>query len=1239
MPLISKGCPPAVADLDLSKPGLFEASAGTGKTYAIEHLVLRLLIEHADLDLRKILILTFTEKATGELKEKIRSRIAARLAQGGLQRDAAHRLRDALLGFDAASIHTIHGFCERVLRKYAFENQSLFRKELVKKDRDLYHEALIEGMRSDWLDWTGEGPEGFEAFREMARSLNFGSKTKWDDDLVGLARDYNPARGDRILPEFDPDAMARTEAAIVEAIPALTACFPAPGSASAFLVRYKAIRFKNATIKKAAARILEAALEMGARYAAASLAEKLQAAKDFPSPLVLQAIDKLGYACLRPAADESDGSAWPELERLLGILEAMRLGVKDLEVHANARLYRDQRRAVLSLREKARAHKTQKGIITFNDMIEDVWKALEDRPECIAVLRQEYRYCLVDEFQDTDGMQWDIFRKVFLESGGGNPLFLIGDPKQAIYRFRGGDIHTYMAARGAMFALSREGRAQGRGLDVNYRSSRAMVAACNAAFPQTGWFRTLTVDPGDREWRLPAEPDSLGYVPVGQGGLTIQEAADTSRFPAPMVLKEFAGLADLRKGPAQKIAFGWIAAEIEALLAEPSRLRIPDKESGALRPLAPGDICVLVKDRFEKDKVKRACLARGIPVQVERQPGLYSGDAAGQILAVLEALENPRDPGRLARALLTRFFRASGDAPLPGLPESIHPLFEEWTRLAERRRWQRLFHSLWFRTGILYRESLEPDGDRRIMDLIHVGQNLVRDALARNLGINGVAQSLRDLRLAPVSGEDEQDMHREDSEGGKVKLMTMHVSKGLEFPVVFLAASSAGKPPGHLKYKEGSATIFNLETDNKHARQSHFREAEDEEKRLFYVAFTRARYKLYVPVFPLVSGRGSYGPLGGFVANSLRTAAHVHPDLFAWSDREPAPRANAMIPTATGGAGDAPAAAFPEFPADDRLARPEADFSRRRRRLSSYSHLARHGEGFSAEAVEGRFDKEETIVTGTLPSAADPESDPPSTAREIPGNRLPRGRDVGNMLHEILEDLDFAAAGGAVSPEAMLADVRIRERIKDGMAEHRLGEEWLPDVAALLWNALSSPLPDPAGGPAFRLAGTASRKPEMEFLFAYGAAGATGAHAPDGAQTGADGYLWGFIDLVFRHGGRYYLLDWKSNHLEDYGPESLDKSMRESRYDLQYMLYSLALDKWLRSLLPEYRREDHFGGVFYLYLRGMNPEGGRNGVFALRPSGAQLDGEYPAHVARALGASGAGRAGLEALLAREGGMA
>jgi exodeoxyribonuclease V beta subunit len=239
-------------------------------------------------------------------------------------------------------------------------------------------------------------------------------------------------------------------------------------------------------------------------------------------------------------------------------------------------------------------------------------------------------------------------------------------------------------------------------------------------------------------------------------------------------------------------------------------------------------------------------------------------------------------------------------------------------------------------------------------------------------------------------------------------------------------------------------------------------------------------------------------------------------------------------------------------------------------------------------------------------------------AHESPApSLLPAGTQSGTALHSLLEKLDFAWAAQTPDPGVFFEMSEIQSEIRRQIERHGLPEVSAPEIASLLWHSLRMRIPDPSGGPAFRLADIPERRAEVEFLLRLSG---TPESVPE--ETGArNGFLWGFIDLVFRQGGRYYLLDWKSNRLDRYDDESVAASMSEHRYALQYQLYAVALDRWLRKSLRGYDPDAHFGGVFYLYLRGA-PEaaaGSRFSGFAFRPSPRELREEYPRILRKTLG--------------------
>lgn len=1206
--LLSSDCPRVVQDLDLTKPGLLEASAGTGKTFAIEHLILRLLLESADLNLKNILVLTFTEKATGELKDKIRQRIAKRLTQRDLNQDQQIRLKDAIANFDQASIFTIHGFCESILKKYAFENHDLFQNELEKNDALIYEEVLKEEMRSTWLTEANQTPESKSHFYEKVSSLKFGTKKTWDEVILKLAGEYNPLRGDVIEPCFNEAELADIESNILGITAEIAGLFPDLKNEYfdeyPFFIKYAEQSFDSKPQKEKSPQIMRAVLNLAYQFIEKNREQKIACILEFieiaTQKIVVRIFKEIGFAILLPNGQSESESFYQKLYRIVSLLDHLKRGVIQRQDTLLQKSFSHLKQTVIDLKLKSHQYKNENGILTFNDMIEKVWMALKGNQMRIQILRQDFKYCIVDEFQDTDPQQWEIFKEVFLDSDAKNPLYLIGDPKQAIYRFRGGDIYTYMDARKALYSLSEKGEAQGVGLETNFRSSQKIIEACNTIFSHSDWFQNLTANSGDRFWKLSSEPNPLGYVPVECGGITSQTVQDKTHVSFPVIIKDFSQKPDQKKALIKRENFNWIALEILKLMQNPENFMIPDKVTGVLRDIKWNDVCILVRTGTEKKQVYKHCLFYGIPVQMERHNGLFKGDAAGQILAVLEAIENPIDMSKQARALFTLFFRKNSDAPISALPSMAHPSIIRWGEYTENKKWPALFYDLLHRTGLLLSISELQNNEQLEMDFIQVSQNLTHMALSQNLTLSSLIQTLTELRNGTHS-EGESDFHRENSEGEKVSLMTLHISKGLEFPVVFLTGFSNGISPKYFKIRRNLKTIFQLNTKDATSKKEHEEENENENRRLFYVALTRAKYKLYLPILPDNKGKTKYGPLGGFVADALRSAAQKKPDLFfidsEWNDVN----RNALINFKDFKKKNLEIK-IPSLEIIKETITPLTDFSNRRRKLSSYSLLAKYGLKTSFEMEEGRIDKDE------------------STEEIYAANTLPRGREIGNMFHEILEQLSFSEIGILENSEALLAQPKIYEIIQFQMQKHDIDPKWLSEISSVIWNTLNALLPDPSGGGVFKLSQVTDLKPEMEFLFPY---------SFFTKLNEAQGFFTGFIDLVFRYKGKYYFLDWKSNFIEKYDKISLEKSIRESQYDLQYKLYTIAINRWLKSLIPDFSYEQHFGGIYYLYLRGMRgefdststttTESNFSGVYAIKPSLEEVENSYPNVIAAAMG--------------------
>ncbi len=1251
---------PLVEALHLDRPAILEASAGTGKTYTLEHLFVRLLLQEKPPELPEILVVTFTEKATGELRQKIRQRLGMIRRLPGLNRTQKDFLDQAYVNFDEASIQTIHGFCHGVLRHYAFENKALFDARLA-EDRALYQEALAEEMRSTWLN-EFSSPEDKDAFTRFARDIGLNGGDKWSDVLINIAMNMNLESGDCLLPRPDPEALERLQKEISHTVIQLREAFGTRVSQdiadSSLAMSLKAIPWKNKAVKEKAPGILFQAAILSTQTLPGLKSDEIVAPlATYLDDINLRLIHHEGFtALLLP-----ESPSFPALPDVLQHLERLRKLHERLKIQQANLRFQHHHRIIASLQEHVAHIKRTRGLLTFNDMIRQVHASVLNQPELVQSLRSAYKYCIVDEFQDTDSVQWDIFKKVFLESGGKNPLFLIGDPKQAIYGFRSADVYTYLEAREQLRAIALSGEAQGHGLSANFRSSEKLLKAFNVLFSQPEWFGAEQPSAPDSNWRLP-QGNRVDYCPVGFGGSPRQycRTGASEKESAPIVLVDLASATKVEA--TRRLWNGWIVAEIQNLLTGRVELRIPDDsvpgnfpaDGQPMRPLRASDICVLVRTGSERAKLESQFQDAGIPFAVYKKEGLYRSEEALHLLAMLEAMEDPGEERSFRRALLSQFFQVApenlasvsgGNGSISGENEEhgksgqgdgteIATLFEKWNRLATQSRWRRLFHSLLYDTGLLYRICALPDGDRRVMNYLQLTQNLTQEAMRKHFDLSTLLDWYRRRRRSEGNSEEAKDHFRLESERDLVQIMTMHISKGLEFPVVFLAGGfSAARKSDYLQFKRRGAfagengrtggTVFHLDNQNQEAIAELERQDLEEVKRLYYVALTRAKYRLYLPLVPEPKKKNGEekksnpSPLLHLVGASLRGARQQIPELFY---HVPADETQAVARASTqldlqSEAKENPTtslmAASP--PTDPPLPSEGSDFSSRRMVLESYSHLAYRLEKWVGAQTEGRYEKEEAPPDWE----SDSEGQETGTEETNPGQLLPRGTHIGNALHNLFEKIDFALAAQHPSPRALGEVPQVRDLIGQSLEQHKLPPDCREGVEHILWNTLRAPLPALGSGAPFRLCDVTDMRPELEFLFPYGekAAGAI----PE--VRSKHGYLWGFIDLVFRHAGRFYVLDWKSNYLDDYAPAALAENMRQSRYDLQYTLYTVAVIKWLKSVIADFDYERDFGGVLYIYLRGMRAEEGKpgaTGVFAHRPNSDEALRGYPALLEQAL---------------------
>ena len=1133
---------------------VIEASAGTGKTYTIEHLVVDLLLG-GGASIGELLVVTFTEKATAELKARVRTLLEKLVVLGPdegagpdvpdeacwlLDGDARARLRKALLDFDTATIATIHGFCQRVLGEQAFATRRLFAETLV-DGADAFSAAFRDVLRSELAREPG--------FRSLLAAYLADRSV---EDLEELLYTCSRERG-RLLPRYDPTAIDR---ALAE--------FPAGALAA---LEAEAKGRDRTTLKNRWNKVAE---PVAAALASSDPVARLRAVGE----LIQRKSGASALSNLRETVAMVGGPAAPGADAALAALERAAVPL----AAAAVQWFLPPVVARLS------ARKREAGLLDFDDMLVLLRDALHGPggEELARLLRGRYRYALVDEFQDTDEVQWEIFRRVFFECPD-TSLFLIGDPKQAIYGFRGADVHAYLKARRAV----EEAGGVVVPIDQNFRSTAAMIEAYNRILDQAADAPFFT---GEIRYDHP--------VTCGKDALRLLGPDGTAAPPVRLF-----ELRPSRAGASKAVLLpplaAGIAGEIRALLDPAAGLRFDEGKGEAPRPLFARDVFVLTRSIDEGREIGAVLREAGIPHAFFKQDGLFQTDEAGHLLDVLAALAAPDDRSARIRAWLTPLFGLRLEE-LPAARDlgADHPLvatLDGWRALGERRDYEALFAAILDGSGLVRRTLLAGD-ERALTNYGHLVELLLEEVARRGPTLDELAATLRswvEERALPPG--ESGNVQRLESERDAVQIMTLHKSKGLEAPVVFLAGGFKSPSWSRLTVfhdEGGRAAWIGSPPEGPGAIAD--RESAEEDQRLLYVGLTRAKARLYLPYVPFEAEDGGEGP-GREVDGCYAAVNRRLEDLVRAGDlagtagplfervvvRDAAVEAEDEAAVAGKLVGFAPR---PELLAEVR----DDSFAKLRRErgglvITSYSRLA------------GRA---HLPVRGDETAELDRDEEAPAAP---PPDDLPGGTGTGNFLHEVLEAVSLDTVRG-IDAEAWATLPSIDRLLRRTARRHELDERHLPRAARVVHAALVTPL-----GPDLpSVIGAREVSRELEFLYPIPEAAHPLLSRSDGSPGPLAvhrGFVKGFIDLVFEHDGRVYFADWKSDFLPSYGADALAAHVRD-RYDVQARLYSLAIVKYL-GLRTEADFEARFGGLLYLFLRGL-AAGAGGGRFFARPSFATV---------------------------------
>jgi exodeoxyribonuclease V beta subunit len=1180
----------------LEGANLIEASAGTGKTYTITGLFLRLLLEK-NLAVHQILVVTFTEAATEELKDRIRSKIrdAIDAFSTGKSRDsfldklvrqhpspgkAIPPLREALRTFDEAAIFTIHGFCRRMLRENAFESGSLFDTELVTDPSGMVQESVDDFWRRHLYTAS-------PLFVNHALENRFTPR-----GLLSLLRRKMNQPFLRIIPEDEGADTGLQE--------------------KRFRESFSKVRERWSFVKNEVEPILTSyeGLHKG-QYNPSKVGLWMKEMDDLfaygeNTPGLFPDFKKFSRSEVEKTSNLKKGFAPPK-HPFFDLCEDLYRASQDLEIAFTKRLLGLKVRIFKEVGEELSKRKTEKNVQTFDDLLLKLQAALEGKggKDLAIAIRRKYRAALIDEFQDTDPVQYSIFQSIF--GRGGSILFLVGDPKQSIYGFRGADIFAYMEA--ADKVNSRYTLAE------NWRSEPRLIEAVNVLFSNPG--RPFVYE--KLEFRRAAAADGKE-----EELFTIEGRKDSPFNVWFMDTEKWANKEGvINKGVAQAKLPGLAAAEI-------TRLLNLGKEGKALigkRPLRANDIAVLVRQNVEALLMQRALSERNVPSVLYSTENLFDSHEALEMERFLAAVVEPNDESLLKAVLSLDMVGMTGEE-LERLTldeaqwEKWLVKFRDYHDLWQERGFIRMLRSFLQGEKVLTRLITFSDGERRNTNLLHLMEVLHQASAERKLNMTGLLKWLSEQR-DPDAPRLEEHQLRLESDENAVNLVTIHKSKGLEYPIVFCPFSWDGirskkdkEPFVFHDPKNRMQLILDLGSEDE---KPHRAEAEKEELaenlRLLYVALTRAKCRLYL-VWGRFKGAETSAPAYLLhpppVENTDKLVDTLAENFKRLTNGELLSSAKSLMkkPAAKVEVIREPVAdeeRFSPLPEEMQIYRPRSFAARidQQWKISSFSSL-----------ISDRVHSEEGTDYDALTSWG--AEDPVRVLEEPVGIfAFPKGAKAGTFLHDIFEHLDFCDP--SVSSR--------QDLVTRKLTQYGYDPSWLETVCDMVDKVLKVPLDPKRDDFSFSKVGNEDRLNELEFYFPLKflgpetvgrilARGGLDQEVPEHIErlnfSPLRGFMKGFMDMVFRFEDRYYLVDWKSNFLganvEAYGLENLARAMEENFYTLQYTFYTLALNRYLKLRAKGYDYDRHFGGVFYVFLRGADPDKGSEfGIYRDKPHRDLID--------------------------------
>jgi len=1082
----------SVREIELSGSSLIQASAGTGKTYSIALLFVRLVLSGIKAD--SILTVTFTNAATSELKGRVINFLKNALTYLNDEKSADEnkelfeiindykksegfdtvrdRLASAGRDIDNIQIFTIHGFCKRIISENAFETGTLFNMDITANIDEIVQSA-VESF------WRREIQKIPKAILEEISPNGWFSIEK----IAGLVKGRRSISDLKILPDCESET---------------------------------------------------------------------------PSW-------------------ETAGDLFNENERTSTLCQDLVILFKRLLKEVNAGI-------------EAETEKT--GVVGFDDLLKVLESSLNDRRKkdvLIAAMKKKYKAVLIDEFQDTDVLQYQIFKTLF--DNGHHALFFIGDPKQAIYSFRNADVFAYLKAGES---VAEEKRFT---MNLNFRSSKRAVNAVSRLFDQKNPFEIEGIEFPKVTSSAEGE-NALMFKNEPVCGLGVRFMRSDKAEPFELSGSRTWKNRKLKHEHAKNKAISDMCSSIIEMLESGSGYKIEEKNGP--KNIKPSDIAVLVNSNNDAELVKQAFSKCGIPFVMASNASIFESEEAVDVETVLEAVSD-FTPGRIKAALLTKFFGMS-IAELETLSqngvdlEKWYSFFSNLNAIWEKRGFLIAFSTFLESMKIYEKTASGSGGERRLTNVRHLVELIHRYENENGVSPESTLRWLKEKMIKKSAAEEEQ--LRLESDDNAVIITTIHKSKGITYSVVFCPdlwrKAEVRKDTSFLYYHdENGNTVINFDMTNEEGREKFITETLSENLRLVYVALTRAKY-LTVVYWGNIYGTGST-PFAKLFHGMKNDA-----DLKSMSDDI---MMKGLLKLAEGSDGsikvtDNISSVKRKLMLENGQIKQKGPEVLQRKiaagwSTSSFSSITSHHAGVESDS-EYVFENRDT---------------PDPVLMSISNNILsfPAGVKAGVALHSVFEKIDFAEIDNRKVISEVLDSHNIRFN-DDGIDM----TDWVHECVNSVLDAVVF------NGSPLRKVKKDDIVTEMEFFYRTSNFNSREVMRTIGDMVAIpenrfSGFIRGFMDLVFRLDGKYYLVDWKSNRLgdkiEDYDRNSMTLEMKKHNYVLQYSLYLAALDAYLEKKDKNYKYERDFGGVYYFFIRGVTPSNNYStGIYKDLPEKKLLDG-------------------------------